>query len=324
MHAEYFIYFLDFSKTLSISQTASNFYMTPQGISRAIHSLEKEFGVPLITRSSNNTLSLTAAGAALVPDAEMMEAVFHEAYRHMTPFVSANKNSPDIVVNIKVSAFVSTYLLPLLNLYGSSLFPFSLRIQESNIYKILPKSRVEEHPHSLTLVSIPEVDDYEQMLSSAIESDDLEYRPLLRIPLMALVSLSSPLAGFKQVKMSDIKDSPVILYNDPVLINAIAGLISKKNIVATTSSVQLLHDEIVENHAITFVPAIAQVKGMPAATILKPLVGAYSTRVGFLSAKGAMDVQFGKAVVDLIRDFFTTNSSHKAFKSTYQLIEPQE
>ena len=37
MHVEYLYYFKDFSQTLSISKTAANYYMTPQGLSRAIH-----------------------------------------------------------------------------------------------------------------------------------------------------------------------------------------------------------------------------------------------------------------------------------------------
>lgn len=41
MHIEYLYYFRDFSKSLSISKTAAEYYMTPQGLSRALHQLEK-------------------------------------------------------------------------------------------------------------------------------------------------------------------------------------------------------------------------------------------------------------------------------------------
>lgn len=40
MHIEYLYYFRDFSKSLSISKTAAEYYMTPQGLSRALHQLE--------------------------------------------------------------------------------------------------------------------------------------------------------------------------------------------------------------------------------------------------------------------------------------------
>jgi DNA-binding transcriptional LysR family regulator len=319
MHVEYFIYFKDFARTLSISQTAANFYMTPQGISRAIHSLEKEFGVTLISRS-NNSLSLTAAGLALVSDAEMMEEAFRKSYRHMTTFATAGKGLSEVVISIKVSAFISTYLLPLMNLYSSRLFPFTIRIQESNIYKILPKTKIEEQPHSFALMSIPEIESYEKMLIDVIEKDEFEYLPLLRIPLQALVSVSSPLAGYKRIKTADIKEYPVILYNDPVLFDAITSIIGKKNIIATTSSFQMLQQEIEKNHAITFMPSIAKVTGLPNATVLKPLVGAYSTRVGFLGSKCMMSDSYVVAVMNHIRDFFWQKHSQKKFKNVYQMI----
>ena len=61
MHIEYLYYFKDFSRTLSISKTAAHYFMTPQGLSRALHQLEKDFGVTLMTYQ-NNLISLTPAG----------------------------------------------------------------------------------------------------------------------------------------------------------------------------------------------------------------------------------------------------------------------
>ena len=63
MHIEYLYYFKDFSRTLSISKTAAHYFMTPQGLSRALHQLEKDFGVTLMTYQ-NNLISLTPAGGA--------------------------------------------------------------------------------------------------------------------------------------------------------------------------------------------------------------------------------------------------------------------
>ena len=64
MHIEYLYYFRAFSQNMSISKTAARYYMTPQGVSRAIHQLEKDFGVKL-TLYQNNAISLTPAGIEL-------------------------------------------------------------------------------------------------------------------------------------------------------------------------------------------------------------------------------------------------------------------
>lgn len=78
MHVEYLYYFKDFSQTLSISKTAANYYMTPQGLSRAIHQLEKDFGVTL-TSYQNNVISLTPAGVELSQHVDDIISQFEEA-----------------------------------------------------------------------------------------------------------------------------------------------------------------------------------------------------------------------------------------------------
>ena len=69
MHIEYLYYFRDFSKSLSISKTAAEYYMTPQGLSRALHQLEKDFGITLMAYN-NNAVTLTPAGKELAERVE--------------------------------------------------------------------------------------------------------------------------------------------------------------------------------------------------------------------------------------------------------------
>lgn len=319
MHVEYFMYFSDFAKTLSVSKTAANFFMTPQGISRALHTLEKEFGVPLIARS-NNKLTLTEAGSLLASDAACIAEDFREAHRHMSSLALTTRGTLEPQVNMEVTAFVSSYILPLMNLCSPRVFPFDLHIRESNIFKILPRTAKEERQRSFSFVSLPEIKKYEHMLENAIQENDLGYIPLLRIPLEALISTSSPLAHIKRLSMTALKEHPVIFYNDPVLFDAVTSIIGKENVVMTTSSYHVMQQELERNHAITFVPAIARAKSLPNATVLKPLTDAFYTKLGFLGTKEAMSDKSVNAVINYVQHYFSENLDLEPFRKTFEMV----
>lgn len=319
MHIEYFVYFQHFAKTMSISQTAADFYMTPQGVSRAIHSLEKEFGTSLISRTKNS-LTLTKAGSTLLEDAESLVDAYEQAHRRMANYTKQDKVFCDEVVTMYVTALVSAYLLPLMDLYSSRLFSFNLSIQESNIFKIIPKIRAEEKPNSFAFVSVPEIDYYESLLCDALACDDMRFIPLFRTPIQALVSVSSPLAHYKKLRVSDFKDSPIVMYNDPVLFDVLADYLGKQNIVMTTSSFVMLQQELEKNHAGTFVPAIAAAGGLPKATVLKPLADGYSSKIGFLASKTSFSSPLIGEVMDYLRTFFFENQNLSLFKNTFEKL----
>lgn len=54
--------FLSVCQTLNFTKTARALHYTPQGVSRLVSSMEKEFGLPLFVRSKTKMLSLTPAG----------------------------------------------------------------------------------------------------------------------------------------------------------------------------------------------------------------------------------------------------------------------
>jgi DNA-binding transcriptional LysR family regulator len=320
MLIDYYVYYLEFSKTLSISKTARKYYMTPQGISRAIHALEKEFNVPLVSRNGNQ-VSLTSAGKSLAVEAEKIIEVMLEIEHKMSAIAVGQAKYASSPVNIYITAFISKYIIPLINLQAPNLFEFPLRVQESNIFKILPRFAQATKPNSFAMISIPETPFFEQMLNEAIAENGFEYRPLMRVPLCALISLSSPFVRFKALKISDIKGSPIVSYNDPVLFEALTQIINRDNIILTTSSTHALRQELEQNHAITFVPRIVQAHDIPEETIIKPLRGAFSTRLGFIGIKGSLSNPSIASITDYIRSFFAKNIGQAVFRDSYEMIE---
>ena len=66
MNERYVEYFIDVSESLSITESAERLYLTPQGLSKAIRSLEEELGVALLIRSGKR-LALTDAAKEMIP-----------------------------------------------------------------------------------------------------------------------------------------------------------------------------------------------------------------------------------------------------------------
>lgn len=65
MKMEYCLYILDVAETGSIRQAAEKRYITQQGLSQAIRSVERELGVDIFSRTGNR-IQITAAGQVVV------------------------------------------------------------------------------------------------------------------------------------------------------------------------------------------------------------------------------------------------------------------
>lgn len=69
--------FLSLAETLSFTETANRLYMTQQGVSKIIASLEEELGTPLFVRSRKN-VSLTEAGRLYLEFFSRMSEEFNQ------------------------------------------------------------------------------------------------------------------------------------------------------------------------------------------------------------------------------------------------------
>ena len=167
MHIEYLYYFRDFSKSLSISKTAAEYYMTPQGLSRALHQLEKDFGITLMAYN-NNAVTLTPAGKELAERVEGIIAQYDDARGALTKYKLSEIAPSQGIVRVTVTSCVSRYLLTLLGLQQPGLFPFAVKVNEANIYRLVPHLLSRENEDCLGIVSFPATNRHRQIVEAAI------------------------------------------------------------------------------------------------------------------------------------------------------------
>lgn len=320
MHIEYLFYFRDFARSRSISKTAANYFMTPQGLSRALHQLEKDFGVTLMTYQ-NNVVALTPAGEELARRADGIAELFDQTRGSLTEYKLAEVKPTKDIVRITVTSCVSQYLVGLLDVQKPGLFPFEVKLNESNIYRIVPHIISRGREESFGIISLPSTEKYRALLGELVEANDMVYEPLFDSPLVALVSSFSPLAKNDAVRPGDVDPYPVARYKDTVLGDALDDYIREDNVKTVTNAGGIIYIQIMEHQAVGFAPKIVEgLRTLPDRVVTKPTEGFFSTEFGLLTAKDARASQRIAAVQDYIRETVAQENRKPRYAGTYELI----
>ena len=320
MHIEYLYYFKDFSRTLSISKTAAHYFMTPQGLSRALHQLEKDFGVTLMTYQ-NNLISLTPAGEELSRRIDAIVELYDEAKGSLTEYKLADMAPSKGLVRITVTSCVSQYLISLLNLQRPGQFPFEVKLNESNIYRIVPHILSRDQEESFGIISLPMTERYRSYVDELVEDGGMVYEPLFTSPLVTMVSSFSPLARRDAVCPRDVDPYPVARYKDTVLGDALDDYILEDNVKTVTNAGAIIFVQIMEHQAVGFAPKLVEgLRTLPDRVVTKPTEGFFSTEFGLLSTPKNRAREHVDAVIRYIRKTVAEKSLHPRYLGTYELV----
>lgn len=320
MHIEYLYYFKDFSRTLSISKTAAHYFMTPQGLSRALHQLEKDFGVTLMTYQ-NNMIALTPAGEELSRRIDGIVELYDEARGSLTEYKLADMAPSKGIVRITVTSCVSQYLISLLNLQRPGQFSFEVKLNESNIYRIVPHILSRDREESFGIISLPMTEKYRSYVDELVEERDMVYEPLFTSPLVAMVSSFSPLAKQEVVRPRDIDPYPVARYKDTVLGDALDDYILEDNVKTVTNAGSIIFVQILEHQAVGFAPKLVEgLRTLPDRVVTVPTEGFFSTEFGLLATPENRARPHVEEVVNYIKKTVAEKSLQPRYLDTYELV----
>ncbi len=184
------------------SQAAKTIYATQPTVSKAVRQLEDELGLPLLDRQAQ-PVRLTEAGEIVYRRAVAMLAERDDLYAELDDLKGLKRG---------------ILRLGLPPLGSSSLFaPMFARFRSR--YPQIEISLVEHGSRRLEeMVMAGEIE-----LAASLQPvpDNVEWQPVAREPLMALLPADHPFAHAESVGLADLRESPFILFETGFALNRI-------------------------------------------------------------------------------------------------------
>jgi len=231
-------YFQAVCEKKSITRAAAALYMTPQGLSKTIKSLESELGVLLFQRESGG-LVLTEAG--------------HYLYDHLDSILGSYQS---VCSELRCIEQRRSHEIDLLSAYGvlrlltpDCLSEFSKAHPDIRLhYREFPDREVERHFMNGEGNAAFMVGSGGPRLMNATAME--------KFSVLLLVNRHHPLAGRSSVRIEDLKDEPMYLENPEFNIHhLITGKCEQAgfspNIVFATSGFSLCHRMVRKNKGIS-------------------------------------------------------------------------
>lgn len=217
MYVDQIRYFLDVAETLSVNQSATGLFISPQGLSRSISQLEKEVGLTLFVRT-NRGMKLTSAGKQFKEYALALWQAYCEFERNVARIDDGAKEAKGESINLAVAPLISVCdLLPDIMGEIAGAFPGEqLNITElaSNaLTSFFENMSDEELSRTVAIATIPEY----QMDSFVPDDKRLSVTELRTVPMVASVDREHPLASKRLVTRAELAREEILCFNEPVL-----------------------------------------------------------------------------------------------------------
>lgn len=189
MDIEYLEEFLVIAQEGRLGEAAERLYTTSSSLSKHIHALEKEYGVPLFDRSKR-TISLNEYGQILLPYAEKMQSLHEEVTKKLQQKANTAKRSISISAGYRIFELAVEF---------RQKYHIGLAINESYEGKQLLKDGACE------LAFIVDEENREE---------DLVRIPYKKDDMVLICNKSHPLARRKEIALEELKDEDFVMFPD--------------------------------------------------------------------------------------------------------------
>lgn len=252
MKIEYCLYILDVVETGSIRKAAEKRFITQQGLSQAIKSVERELGIEIFNRSGNR-IEVTAAGQIVVEHLRRMA----NDYQELLVDVSQQDGGGDLdtsTITIYYTTTVGAMYAPTVVGRLTKRYP-RLHIQ------MFPKKppelfELEYTPNTICICGAPT-----SMAEAFLRSGDKSrrYYRFVSTPLICVASPMSPYAGRKAIDVEDIPSIPFAVFDDEVnMLDDLLGSYQNANLTFMGSDYGLFKDIVSSTPAMGFGTAVTE------------------------------------------------------------------
>jgi len=319
MQTDYLRYFVDVATLGSMSAAAKKNFMSPQGVSRAITSLEAELGCELLKRDSNK-VTLTQFGERILADTRELLNCETQLRRSVIDLQAERlqKRSLQFTCYCSPIFFDTPLLFPVSGMgtahYGKVQF---LQRSTPNVIDLLIDAARITQPDvviagGLGLFSLFPAEN-EQALKRLADAG-YEYRPFIRTQDYVLVPAFSPLAKEESLSKADIRAYPLAVAASGGMERAISRHIGPESIYVSSGDSRHRSHLCRTGEALTFVPGVSFVFGVPEGTVAVPMQEPYVIEVGFAARESALREGILADTLQRLHDFYCKYQDEGDFK----------
>ncbi len=152
MNIDQLRYLADLAKTHSINQTAENFYITHQGVGKALKNLERELQTELINRSAKG-VTLTTSGEYLNNKAQTIIATYNE----ILEYYNRPSNNTQLTGTLHIhclTRLLENYLGSFITFFNTTYPNIALNITTGASYEILENFSISGAAIDIGLISL--------------------------------------------------------------------------------------------------------------------------------------------------------------------------
>lgn len=219
-------YAIEVSKTGSISKAAKNLYTSQPAISMAINDLEKELGFKIFQRSQSGTQT-TSKGLEYLIKCQDLISKYKEIQRQ---YCSDNNDISELRISSQHFNFAVSAFMKLIEKYKDSPFKFYLK-ETTSLHAI---NHVENDYSDLSFIYINK--SYREAIFNLFKEKSLTYVSIAKVIPHVFINKDHPLANKKLIKISNLYDYPMIIYEQDdtqILPEEFVNLPNHKQIIYT-------------------------------------------------------------------------------------------
>ncbi len=242
MNLKHLNYYIEIVKHQSFTKASKELFVCQSALSKAVKSLENEFGVELIDRRSKE-FRLTPEGRIMFENGQDMLRIVNE----QTERLYSSLKSQGGKLYVGIPPVISTaYFIPIIFGFREKYPDIDLHIVEEGANTV--RKLVDEAEVDIGVVLLPFPYDAQYHVIPAMSSENV-----------LVVNNSHRLAGCKEVAFSELKDEKLLVLNKTymlydIIVNSCQTAGFTPNIVCESSQWDFLAEMVELNQGITILP----------------------------------------------------------------------
>lgn len=286
-------YFIEVAKREHVTEAAYALHVAQSAVSRQIFNLESELGVELFIREGRN-VKLTPIGKVFLEQMKEAMSVIDNAKREVEEFLDPEKGT----IRIGFPSSMANYTLPTVVSAFRNEYPEVKFKLIQGTYHYLIDAVVNGEIDLAVLGPVPK------------EAKKVQGKVLFEEKLVALLPVNHPLAEFRSINLSQLRDDQFILFPNgfilkDIVVKACKRLGFEPNVSFEGNDIDAIKGLVSAGLGVTLIPEVTLIDNLPRATVKVAIEQPQVTRsVGVIIPKERELLPTEKLFYEFLSKFF--------------------